>query len=194
MAEADAIRLIVGLGNPGSRYEQTRHNAGFWFVETLIRAHGGRFTAEPKFQGEAGRIVVEGRDLWLFKPGSFMNRSGHALGLISAFYKIPLANVLVAHDEIDLPSGVARLKRGGGHGGHNGLRDIFAHLGQDFWRLRIGVGHPGDKHQVVDYLTSSQPSEDERQAILEGVDHALAVVARLAAGEFEKAMHQLHTA
>ncbi len=190
---ADCIRLIVGLGNPGPRYEQTRHNAGFWFVEALIRDHCGRFSPEPKFDGEAGRIAVDGADLWLFKPGAFMNRSGHAVRLMSAFYRIPLPNILVAHDEIDLPPGVVRLKHGGGHGGHNGLRDIFAHLGKDFWRLRLGVGHPGDKHRVVDYLTSEVPTAPERQAIVEGVQRALAVTPMVAAGEFEKAMQQLHT-
>jgi PTH1 family peptidyl-tRNA hydrolase len=192
MAEADAIRLIVGLGNPGSRYEQTRHNAGIWFVDNLIRTYGGRFNHEPRFGGEAGRIVIGGHDLWLFKPGTFMNRSGHALRLVITFYKIPLSNVLVAHDEIDLPPGAAKLKRGGGHGGHNGLRDIFAHVGQDFWRLRLGVGHPGHMDQVVEYVLSCPPQED-REAILEGVGNALAVVPGLAAGELERAMHKLHT-
>ncbi|HEX2238021.1 MAG TPA: aminoacyl-tRNA hydrolase [Gammaproteobacteria bacterium] len=193
MAEADGIRLIAGLGNPGLEYQQTRHNAGFWFVDALIRAVGGQFYAEPKFNGQVGRIVADDRDLWLFKPGAFMNRSGQPLRSISAFYKIPMPNILVVHDEIDLPPGVVRLKWGGGHGGHNGLRDIFAHLGQDFWRLRLGVGHPGHRHRVVDYLTSSRPGNEEQQAILDGVANALAIIPWLVAGEFEKAQQQLHT-
>jgi PTH1 family peptidyl-tRNA hydrolase len=194
MADGDGVRLIVGLGNPGARYERTRHNAGFWFVDALSRAHGVRFHHEAKFDGEATRIEIGGTELWLFKPMTFMNRSGHALRLMSAFYKIPLANVLVAHDEIDLPLGVARLKYGGGHGGHNGLRDIFAHLGQAFWRLRLGVGHPGERIRVVDYLTESRPTAEERQSIMRCIEEALTLVPQLAAGEFGQAMQQLHTA
>lgn len=193
MAETAGIRLIAGLGNPGPRYAQTRHNAGFWFVDALTHACCARLSLESKFSGEAGRVTIEDHEVWLFKPGAFMNRSGGALRAISAFYKIPLFNVLVVHDEIDLPPGTAKLKRGGGHGGHNGLRDIFAHLGTDFWRLRLGVGHPGDKHRVVDYLTSEVPSAPERQEIIEGVQRALAIVPMLLAGDFEQAMHRLHS-
>lgn len=192
MAKAEPIRLIAGLGNPGPRYASTRHNAGFWFVDALVRARSGRFRRESNFDGEVARIGFSNDDLWLFKPGAFMNLSGRALRSIIAFYKIPLSNVLVAHDEIDLPPGAVRLKHGGGHGGHNGLRDTSAHLGKDFWRLRIGVGHPGHKDQVIDYVLSA-PCTHECQAILDGIHKALAVMPGLAEGEFEKAMQQLHT-
>jgi peptidyl-tRNA hydrolase, PTH1 family len=193
MNETGAIRLIAGLGNAGPRYQQTRHNTGFWFVDALMRAHNGHFHVEPKFDGEAGRIGIASSNVWLFKPGAFMNRSGRPLRSICAFYKIPLSDVLVVHDEVDLPPGVVRLKRGGGHGGHNGVREIFTHLGQNFWRLRLGVGHPGHKDKVVDYVLSA-PHMEERQVILDGMDKALAVVPRLIKGDFERAMHQLHTA
>ncbi len=192
MADIDAIRLIVGLGNPGLRYERTRHNAGFWFVDALASVHGGRFHSESKFDGETVRLVIDGSELRLFKPMTFMNRSGRALRLIGTFYKIPLPNILVAHDEIDLPCGVARLKRGGGHGGHNGLRDVVTHVGTDVWRLRLGVGHPGHKDEVVGYVLSN-PREEEQKAILASVHDTVEIVPRLVAGEFERAMQQLHT-
>jgi PTH1 family peptidyl-tRNA hydrolase len=192
MAAADGIRLIAGLGNPGLGYESTRHNAGFWFVDALAESHGLQWRLEPRFSGEAARLDREGASVWLFKPCVFMNRSGSALRSISVFYKIPLARILVVHDEIDLPPGGAKLKRGGGHGGHNGLRDIFAHLGQDFWRLRLGVGHPGHKDQVIDYVLAA-PGKVERQAILNEIETTLPLAPMLIAGEFEKVMHRLHT-
>jgi peptidyl-tRNA hydrolase, PTH1 family len=192
MVQAGAIRAIIGLGNPGPRYEQTRHNAGFWFIDALVRGFGGRLGKEPRFNGDIGRIAVDGRELRLFKPGAFVNRSGHALRSMTTFYRIELPSILVVHDDLDLPPGLVRIKRAGGHGGHNGLRDIFAHLGQDFWRLRLGVGHPGHKEQVVDYVLS-KPDKQEHQAILEGIDEAIALLPRLVAGEFDKAMQQLHT-
>ncbi len=192
MAVAHGIRLIAGLGNPGPRYESTRHNAGFWFVDALAESHGLQWRLEPRFSGEAARLDWEGISVWLFKPLAFMNRSGSALRSISAFYKIPLARILVVHDEIDLPPGGAKLKRGGGHGGHNGLRDIFAHLGQDFWRLRLGVGHPGHKDQVIDYVLAA-PGKVEHQAVLNEIETVLPLIAMFIAGDFEKAMHRLHT-
>ncbi|MGI8738971.1 MAG: aminoacyl-tRNA hydrolase [Gammaproteobacteria bacterium] len=188
----DPVRLIVGLGNPGTRYEQTRHNAGFWFVDALVRAYGGRFAAARKSDGEAAAISLDGREVRVFKPGAFMNRSGGPVRAILNFYKLPLSSMLIAHDEIDLPPGVARLKRGGGHGGHNGLRDVFAHLSTDCWRLRLGVGHPGHSDLVVDYVLS-KPGNSEQEAIMHAADRALTTMPMLAAGQFEQAMHQLHT-
>lgn len=146
------IDLIVGLGNPGSKYEQTRHNAGFWFVEEIARLKGAHFRPEAKFSGDVCKVVLEGRDIWLLKPNTFMNLSGQSVNKLASFYKIPKDNILVAHDELDLDPGVVRLKTGGGHGGHNGLRDIINHLGKEFQRLRIGIGHPGSRDDVVDYV------------------------------------------
>lgn len=189
---AAAISLVVGLGNPGPKYDQTRHNAGFWFVEALARRHGGAFREERKFAGEACRVRVDGEELWLLKPTTYMNRSGQAVKLFSGFYKIPPEHILVAHDEIDLPPGTTRLKRGGGHGGHNGLRDICAQIGQEFLRLRIGVGHPGHKDQVVDYVLQ-RPSRDQEALIRRDIDAAADLLPLLIAGRLEQAMHRLHS-
>jgi PTH1 family peptidyl-tRNA hydrolase len=187
------IKLIVGLGNPGPKYSETRHNAGFWFVEDLADQYRSRFLPEKKFHGEVARIKIEGKDIWLLKPETYMNRSGLAVISLALFYKIAPENILVAHDEIDLKAGTARLKSGGGHGGHNGLRDIISQLGtKDFQRLRIGVDHPGSKDMVVDYVLK-RPDSKDRQAIEDSIDEALRVVPKIAAGEWEKAMHQLHT-
>lgn len=186
------IELIAGLGNPGSKYEQTRHNAGFWLVEEIARLKGAHFRPESKFSGEVCKVVLEGRDVWLLKPDTFMNRSGLAVQKLASFYKIPAENILVAHDELDLEPGTARLKSGGGHGGHNGLRDIIAHLGKEFHRLRIGVGHPGDRSQVVDYVLH-RASQDEQISIENSIDDALRVLPLLAEGSWEKAVHRLHT-
>lgn len=192
MAEHCPVQLVAGLGNPGPRYSETRHNAGFWFVDALARRHGGGFRPEGKFAGEVTRVRLDGCETWLLKPQTFMNRSGQSLKLLSAFYRIPVESILVVHDEIDLPPGEVRLKRGGGHGGHNGLRDIIAHLGRDFLRLRIGVGHPGHKDQVVDYVLN-RPARDEAAAMLESIDRALDVMPDVAAGALERAMHKLHS-
>lgn len=196
MAEA-AIRLVVGLGNPGEKYARTRHNAGFWFVEELARRHGGQFRAEPKHQGELARVRVNGSagtsaELWLFKPTTYMNKSGGAIASLSHFYKLPIVATLVAHDELDLPSGVARLKWAGGHGGHNGLRDSIAAVGADFWRLRLGIGHPGHKDQVLDYVLQRASAADEQhinEAILKSAD----LLPMLLFEGAEKAMNRLHT-
>jgi PTH1 family peptidyl-tRNA hydrolase len=187
-----SIELIAGLGNPGSKYEQTRHNAGFWLVEEIARLKGAHFRPESKFSGEVCKVVLEGRDVWLLKPDTFMNRSGLAVQKLASFYKIPVENILVAHDELDLEPGTARLKTGGGHGGHNGLRDIIAHLGKEFHRLRIGIGHPGDRSQVVDYVLH-RASQDEQISIDNSIDDALRVLPLLAEGSWEKAVHRLHT-
>ena len=188
-----AVQLIVGLGNPGTEYEQTRHNAGFWFVDELARANQCSLRSEARFHAEVGRCTLHGHDCRLQKPTTFMNRSGQAVIALANFLRIPPTEILVVHDELDLPPGTARLKKGGGHGGHNGLRDLIAHLGtQEFMRLRIGVGHPGDRNQVVDYVLH-RPSRDEREQIDAGMQRALDVMPLAVAGEFERAMHKLHS-
>ena len=187
------LKVIVGLGNPGPKYTETRHNAGFWFVEEVARKYGAMFRQEKKFHGEVAKVNVQGKDIWLLKPDTFMNRSGLATNSLLSFYRISAEQLLVAHDEIDLPPGTAKLKTGGGHGGHNGLRDIISQLGsKDFHRLRIGVGHPGSKEQVVDYVLHSA-SRDERILIDRDIDDAVSVLPELASGELEKAMQILHS-
>ena len=187
------LKVIVGLGNPGPKYTETRHNAGFWFVEEVARQYGGSFRAEKKFFGELAKVNIEGSDIWLLKPLTFMNRSGQSVKSLLSFYRIHADQLLVAHDEIDLPPGSIKLKTGGGHGGHNGLRDIISQLGtKDFHRLRIGVGHPGSKDQVVDYVLH-QASKAERSLIDADIDDAVRVMPELARGELEQAMHKLHS-
>ncbi|MFQ5487428.1 MAG: aminoacyl-tRNA hydrolase [Gammaproteobacteria bacterium] len=190
---SEPIELIVGLGNPGSRYEQTRHNAGFWLLDALAESLGSRFSVEGRFFGLLGRVEIDGQRCYLFKPTTFMNRSGQALAALTRYYKIPAPRVLVVHDEIDLPPGVVRLKRGGGHGGHNGLRDIIKALGDSsFWRLRLGVGHPGARDDVVDYVLHP-PATAERALIEDAIAEALGVLPQVVRGEQEKAMHILHS-
>jgi len=156
----NALKIIIGLGNPGAEYARTRHNAGFWLADELARRHGGTFRFEGKHQAELARVRMGGEEIWLVKPMTFMNRSGGPVSSVLGFYKLTPAQMLVAHDEIDLPSGTVRLKEAGGHGGHNGLRDLIAAQGDGFWRLRIGVGHPGTKNEVVDFvLTRANASE-----------------------------------
>lgn len=184
--------MIAGLGNPGVRYQATRHNAGFWFADTLARSRGGQFKASSRFHGEVCELAVGGQSCTLFKPGTFMNRSGQAVAALAGFYKIPVEQILVVHDELDLPPGAVRLKRGGGHGGHNGLRSLMEHLGGDFLRLRIGIGHPGHRDLVTDYVLG-KPSREDRRAMEDAVAAALEVVPVLLNGEFERAMHQLHS-
>lgn len=186
------IRLIVGLGNPGSKYDATRHNAGFWFVDEIARQQGVLFRSESKFYGEVCRVTIDAQDVWLLKPTTFMNRSGQSTAAIAKFYKIPVDEILVAHDELDIPAGDARWKLSGGHGGHNGLRDIIAHLGKDYWRLRLGVDHPGDRNKVVDYVLSA-PSRDDSIEITNAIDSAIDSLAFLVKGDGQKAMNQLHS-
>jgi peptidyl-tRNA hydrolase, PTH1 family len=188
----DPLKLIVGLGNPGPRYEQTRHNAGFWFVDLLADRAGGRFALDSKVQGELARIVLCGDELRLLKPQTFMNLSGQSAGAVARFFKLAPEQVLVAHDELDLPPGTARLKRGGGHGGHNGLRDLIRHIGADFWRLRIGIGHPGHRDQVTDYVLTRAPLDEDTLIRDTLADAADAVEQMLAQGP-ERAMHRLHS-
>jgi peptidyl-tRNA hydrolase, PTH1 family len=186
------LRLIVGLGNPGSEYARTRHNAGFWLVDELARRHRGMFRAESRHQGELARVAIGGDDVWLLKPTTFMNRSGASIASVCGFYKIDTAQVLVAHDEIDLLVGAVRLKQGGGHGGHNGLRDTIAAIGEGFWRVRLGVGHPGSRDQVVDYVLR-RASADEDALIQQAVASAADIVPLILADGAQKAMNRLHT-
>ncbi|MBY4946118.1 aminoacyl-tRNA hydrolase [Cupriavidus respiraculi] len=195
------IKLIVGLGNPGAEYEATRHNAGFWLVDELARLGGATPRVEGRFHGLAARARLWDQDIWLLKPSTFMNRSGLAVVSLARFYKVLPDEILVAHDEMDLPAGSVKLKRGGGSGGHNGLKDISAHLStQDYWRLRIGVGHPRDagggasqREDVVNFVLKP-PRREEQQAIDEAIGRSIAPLALLARGEAEKAMMQLHSA
>jgi len=187
------IALIAGLGNPGREHARDRHNAGFWFADALASAAGGVFRDEARFHGEVCRINLEGHDIWLIKPATYMNRSGQAVAALAGYYKIPREAILVVHDELDLPPGVVRLKRDGGHGGHNGLRDLVSQLGgKDFLRLRIGIGHPGHKDEVTDYVLT-QPSAGDRDLIDNALHTGLQVLPQLLAGEEAKAMQALHT-
>jgi len=188
------IRLIAGLGNPGPDYEATRHNAGFWFVDAVATRNRGEFRPEPKFQGLLCRLEIAGCDVRLLKPATYMNRSGHSLGAVIRYFDIPPDQVLVAHDELDLPAGSLRLKWGGGHAGHNGLRDILSVLGtRDFWRLRIGIGHPGDKGKVVDYVLGRAGKDDEAH-IREALDAAELCLGEMIAGDPQRVMNRLHGA
>src|SRR5215469_8124092 len=158
---AAAIQLVVGLGNPGADYVMTRHNVGWWFVDALARAHGGSFSAERKFSGEVCRINVGGHDLRLLKPTTFMNRSGQSVKALAAYLKVPTEAILVAHDDLDLPYGTVRFKRGGGAGGHNGLKDVTAHMGEDYARLRFGIAHPTGSRDVIDYVLERASAVEE---------------------------------
>ena len=186
------IRIIAGLGNPDEKYERTLHNAGFWFVDELARKYGGSFRYEKKFDADYCRIDLHGEDVWLVKPQSFMNSSGQPIRGMLDYYRLRTNELLVAHDEIDLPPGTVRLKEGGGHGGHNGLRDIIRHCGNDFLRLRLGVGHPGEKHKVTNYVLK-RGSADIEAAVERNIDDAVAVMPELVEGNVAAAMKQLHT-
>lgn len=188
-----AITLIVGLGNPGREYETTRHNAGFWLVDELARRHGGAFRLEPRFAAELARVRIAGRDLWLVKPQDYMNHSGRVTAAVAGFYKLDAATLLVAHDELDLPPGVVRLKSGGGAGGHNGLKDTISHIGEGFWRLRFGIGHPGDRAEVIDYVLKRAPAAEETP-IVDAVKRAADEVPNILDEGAEKAMNRLHRA
>ena len=187
------IRLIVGLGNPGKDYDETRHNAGFWFVDLLAQRHGASFKAESRYLGHTSRFILHGRECRLLKPTTYMNRSGQSVISLANYYRVTPAEILVAHDELDLPAGGIRLKSGGGHAGHNGLRDIISASGsRDFQRLRIGIDHPADRAAVVDYVLS-RPSKADRQAIDEALEAAADCLDDILAGNLQKAMHRLHT-
>jgi len=188
------VELIVGLGNPGPQHDSNRHNAGVIFLHHLCKAYGGTLRGESKFFGEFGTITIDGRSVRLLFPTTFMNRSGKSVAAVCNFYKIDPANVLVAYDEIDFDVGVTRFKQGGGHGGHNGIRDIISALGgnKDFYRLRIGVGHPGHKSMVANYVLND-PSRAEADEIMNNIHDAIALMPRAVNGEWEAAMRLLHT-
>ena len=187
------IRLVAGLGNPGPPYADTRHNAGFWLVDELVRQHGGHFRSDSKYHGDSCRIALADRELWVLKPMTFMNRSGQAVAALARFHRIPLAEILVVHDDLDLPVGTVRLKRAGGPGGHNGLRDLIAQLdGNDFGRLRLGIGHPGDSREVLDYVLRRTP-RPERELIEQAIADALRELPNLVGGQWAKAMQTLHS-
>lgn len=187
------IQLIAGLGNPGSQYERTRHNAGFWLIDLLAAHCGASLRAERGFYGEMARTTLNGKPLWLLKPMTFMNRSGQSVAALAQFYKIAPEHILIAHDELDLPPGDVKLKNGGSHAGHNGLKSIQADLGtQAYWRMRLGVGHPGSRDDVVAYVLN-KASGAHQQAIDAAIEKAAEVVPLLLQGEMERAMMQLHT-
>jgi peptidyl-tRNA hydrolase, PTH1 family len=188
----EPLKLIVGLGNPGTEYARTRHNAGFQFVEELAQRHGAIFRSEPRHHAEAARARIVGDELWLVKPMNYMNRSGDAVRSVASFYKVPTEAVLVAYDDLDFPAGVVRLKQGGGAAGHNGMRDVIAQMGDGFWRLRIGIGHPGERSQVLDYVLGRPPAPEAlliHEALLAGAD---AVPVLLTEGA-QVAMNRLHS-
>ena len=187
------IKLFVGLGNPGTEYEATRHNAGFWWTEALARELKVTLTLDKNYYGRVARTTVNGRNVWLLQPMTFMNLSGKAVAALARFFKIAPEEILVAHDEIDIVPGQAKLKFGGSHAGHNGLRDIHAQLGTgDYWRLRLGVGHPGVKAEVVNWVLK-KPAQEHREAIEDSIARALKAVPELLAGEMEKATMLIHT-
>jgi len=188
----EPLKLIVGLGNPGTEYARTRHNAGFQFVDELARRHAAEFRSEPRHRAEIARARIADVELWLLKPMSYMNHSGDPVRSVASFYKVPLQSILVAYDELDFPAGVVRLKQGGGAAGHNGMRDVIAQLGDAFWRLRIGIGHPGDRAQVLDYVLG-RPSPADAQLIRDALLAAADAVPVLLTDGAQIAMNRLHS-
>ncbi len=189
----NSIKLIVGLGNPGQKYEKTRHNVGFLFIDTLAENQNLTLKDNNKFYGLAAKGSLFGHSVWLLKPQTYMNLSGKSVASILNFYKIKIDETLVVYDELDLPAGTAKLKKGGGHGGHNGLRDIIAATGsKEFYRLRLGIGHPGDKSKVVSWVLNRASTEDEI-SIVHCLDKSIAILPDLLDGKLEKAMKDLHT-
>ncbi len=192
-----SIQVIAGLGNPGPDYELTRHNAGFWFVDNLAHKLNASFAKERAFNAEVAKAKVNGTDVWLIKPQTYMNRSGQAVAALMRFYKLTPEQLLVVHDELDLLPGTVKMKKGGGTGGHNGLKDIQAHLSTtDWWRLRIGIGHPRSLNlagEVVDFVLH-KPSREHLAQIEQAIDRALDVIPQVFAGQIDRAVAQLHTA
>lgn len=186
------LSIIAGLGNPEDKYEKTLHNAGFWFVDALAREYRGSFRYEKKFDAECCRIDIAGEDVWLVKPQSFMNLSGGPVRAVMDYYRLKTADLLVAHDEIDLPPGTVKLKKGGGHGGHNGIRDVIRHCGAHFMRLRLGVGHPGQKDQVTGHVLK-RASSDVEAAVEGNIADAIGVLPLLVEDGLNAAMKKLHT-
>ena len=187
----EPLKLIVGLGNPGTEYARTRHNAGFQFADELARRHGATFRSEPRHRGEVARLRIGDTEVWLLKPMSYMNHSGDPVRSVAGFYKVPVEALLVAYDELDFPAGVVRLKQGGGAAGHNGMRDVIGQMGDGFWRLRIGIGHPGDRSQVLDYVLG-RPGADDAQLIQDAIAAAADSVPVLLKEGAQLAMNRLH--
>jgi PTH1 family peptidyl-tRNA hydrolase len=186
------IRLLVGLGNPGPEYEATRHNAGFWWLDAAARKLGAALRAERSYHGLVARVNRADAPLWLLQPQTYMNLSGKSVAALARFFKIAPEEILVVHDELDLLPGQVKLKQGGGHAGHNGLKDIHAALGSaDYWRLRLGIGHPGVKAEVVDYVLR-KPSPEDREALDAGISRSLEALEPMLAGDMERAMMKLH--
>jgi len=186
--------LIIGLGNPGSKYAETRHNAGFWFMDALLRSLGQSLKGQARIRAESLRSSVHGQDCILARPTTFMNESGSAVRAILDYYQVPAQRMLIAYDELDLPPGVVRLKQGGGHGGHNGLRDIFCHIDErDFFRLRIGIGHPGHKDAVTRYVLGRAPAQ-VRDVVDQAIGRAIDVLPLVLADRAQAAMTELHSA
>jgi PTH1 family peptidyl-tRNA hydrolase len=187
------LRLLVGLGNPGAEHARTRHNAGFWFIDALAEKAGARFGLESKLHGETAKIGIGGQNVWLLKPATFMNASGRSVAAALRYWKIEPEECLLAHDELDLDPGTARLKFDGGHGGQNGLRDTIAHLGHGkFHRLRLGIGHPGHKDKVTPWVLG-RPGRDDEASLLRAIDDAIGVLPLAVVGDFNEAMKRLHT-
>jgi PTH1 family peptidyl-tRNA hydrolase len=187
-----AIALIAGLGNPGKQYIETRHNVGFWFIERLQRQYQIHFSLEKKFKAETGTLLLDGRQIRVIVSNTFMNLSGQSVAPMASFYRIATPNLLVIHDELDLPAGTVRIKVGGGHGGHNGLRDISSRIGSsDFVRLRIGIGHPGSAQDVSGYVLK-RPNRDDKAKIEDSIDRAIGIFPDLITGDIQKAMNSLH--
>ena len=193
MSVQNGIQLIVGLGNPGQKYENDRHNAGVWFTDQLGSLYNAHFKQESKFRGAISKITTPQGGCWLLKPNTYMNESGQSIRACAQFYNIDPENILIAHDELDLPPGSCRLKHDGGHGGHNGLRDAINHLhSKSFTRLRIGIGHPGNKNDVADYVLK-RPSIAEKKQIITAIDQSIPVIDDLIAGKLQQAFHALHS-
>lgn len=186
------IECIVGLRNPGAEYAKTRHNVGAWFVDALAESVNANFKLEKRFRSVVAKFSLDGHECWLLKPTTYMNESGTAVAAFARFYQIPVEKILVAHDELDFDAGVVRLKKAGGHGGHNGLRDVIAHITAEFYRLRIGIAHPGHRDDVTDYVLGV-PSRADRDAITRSIQTALEIVPKLLSGKIQQAMHVLHS-
>jgi PTH1 family peptidyl-tRNA hydrolase len=186
------IRLFVGLGNPGTEYEATRHNAGFWYIDQLAQKLGANLVMDRAYHGHVARVQVKGESVWLLQPQTFMNLSGKSVAALARFFKILPEQIMVAHDELDVLPGLVKVKRGGGHAGHNGLRDIHAQLGSpDYWRLRFGIGHPGDRADVAGYVLR-KPPQSERELIEQSIDKALSATDALLSGDMAKATAAIH--
>jgi len=186
------VSIVAGLGNPEERYARTLHNAGFWIVDEIARRWNGQFKYEKRFDADIGKVSVGANEIWLLKPQSYMNLSGGPVRAMLDYYRLPVEELLIAHDEIDLPPGTVRLKRSGGHGGHNGLRDVIRHCGKEFMRLRVGVGHPGQKDQVTAYVLK-RASSDVDAILQRSVDEAADVIPVLIDRGLDEAMKALHT-